>query len=96
VKGVKTVKNLLQVVAKDEKKAVAKTDEQIKDKVQASLKGVETAKDVKVASVNKGVVLLSGKTESLSDKLKAVEIVYEVEGVDRVATEIEVIAEDED
>jgi osmotically-inducible protein OsmY len=44
---------------------------------------------VKVASVNNGVVLLSGKTPTLSEKLRAIEIAWNVGGVSRVASEIE-------
>ena len=48
-------------------------------------------KDVNVASVNKGVVLLSGKTDSLTEKLRAIENAYSVKGVHRVASEIQTI-----
>jgi osmotically-inducible protein OsmY len=44
---------------------------------------------VKVASVNKGVVLLSGKTATLEAKLKAIEWAAGVPGVRRVSSEIE-------
>jgi len=87
--GVKNVKNLLQVVPTAEKKAVAANDSDIKDHVEAALKHNQRLEDVKVASVNKGVVLLSGKTRGLDDKLAAVESAYTVSGVRRVATEIE-------
>jgi hyperosmotically inducible periplasmic protein len=89
--GVKTVKNLIQVVPESERKAVNKNDADIKARAKDSLKDSEPLKDVSVASVNDGVVLLSGKTKSLDDKLKAVERVYAVDGVERVATEIEVV-----
>ena len=61
----------------------------IKDAVEASLKVAPGLKDVKVASVNQGVVLLSGKTESLAHKLHAIETAYRVPGVRRVASEIQ-------
>jgi osmotically-inducible protein OsmY len=44
-----------------------------------------------VASVNKGVVLLSGKTASLGQELLAIERVYTVDGVRRVSSEIETV-----
>ena len=44
---------------------------------------------MKIESVNKGVVLLAGKTESLGRKLAAVESAYKVAGVKRVSTTIE-------
>jgi osmotically-inducible protein OsmY len=89
IDGVRTVKNLLQVVPKSEKKVVDTNDAHIKDRVEATLKTDASLKDVSVASVNKGVVLLSGKTKTLGEKLQAVEKAYNVDGVLRVATEIE-------
>ena len=91
VDGVKSVKNLIQVVTESQSKVVAKSDAEIEDRAKEALKNSEPLKDVSVASVNKGVVLLSGKTKSLDAKLIAVEKVYAVDGVDRVATEIEVV-----
>jgi osmotically-inducible protein OsmY len=91
VGGVRSVKNLLVVVTKDEKDAVEVSDEQIKLRAEAELKGSRAFKDIDIASVNKGVVLLSGKADSLETKLKAVEAVYKVDGVDRVATEIRTV-----
>jgi osmotically-inducible protein OsmY len=70
---------------------VATKDSDIKDRVEASLKADTTIPDVKVASVNNGTVLLSGKTGSLSEKLRAIENVYSVSGVNRVATEIQTV-----
>ena len=72
VKGVKTVRNLLQVVPKSLKDAVAANDSDVKDRVEASLKLDTKMDDVKVASVNNGVVLLSGKTENLEDAFMAI------------------------
>jgi len=91
VKGVKTVNNLLQVVPSDVKKLVAASDSEIKDRVEASLKADSKMEDVKIASVNNGVVLLSGKTGSLTEKLRAIENAYSVNGVHRVASEIQTI-----
>jgi hyperosmotically inducible periplasmic protein len=89
IDGVKSVKNLLQVVPEAAKDNVNVSDDRIKEKVESSIKTDPSLKDVKVASVNKGVVLLSGKSDSLASKLKAVETAYKVDGVKRVATEIE-------
>ena len=91
VKGVKTVKNLLQVVPNNVKDMVAGNDSDVKDRVEASLKTDSKFEDVKVASVNNGVVLLSGKTASLTEKLRAIENAYSVNGVHRVASEIQSI-----
>lgn len=89
VDGVKTVKNLLQVVPDNVKDLVAAKDSDVKDRVEVSLKTDTKMKDVNVASVNNGVVLLSGKTDSLSETLRAVENAYGVDGVRRVASEIQ-------
>ena len=60
-------------------------------------KGVEAAfnanrrvntSGIKVASVNKGVVLLSEKTKSLDAYLESVEVANAVRGVGRVSTEV--------
>ena len=87
--GVKDVKNLLQVVPPSQKKGVDATDAVVKDRVEASLKAAKNMNDINVASVNKGVVLLSGKTDSLTHKLMVIERVYTVDGVHRVSSEIE-------
>ena len=89
--GVKDVKNLLQVVPPSQKKVVDATDAVVKDRVEASLKAAKNMNDINVASVNKGVVLLSGKTDSLTHKLMVIERVYTVDGVHRVSSEIETV-----
>jgi osmotically-inducible protein OsmY len=88
--GVKSVRNLVQVVPESAQKAVKATDRDIKDKVEASLKADPALEsgNIKVASVNRGVVLLSGKAETLDQKLRAIERAVAVDGVRRVATEI--------
>ena len=91
VKGVKTVNNLLQVVPSSLKDAVAANDSDIKGRVEVSLKADSKLDDVKVASVNNGTVLLSGKTENLTEKLRAIENAYSVNGVHRVASEIQTV-----
>jgi osmotically-inducible protein OsmY len=89
--GVKSVKNLLQVVPEPYKKAVTASDTEIKEKVQASLKSDTRLNDIKVASVNNGLVLLAGKAHGLDEKLVAIESAYSVNGVRRVASEIETV-----
>jgi len=88
---IKNVKNLLQVVPSNVKEAVTANDADVKDRVEASLKADSKMKDVKVASVNNGVVLLSGKTDSLTEDLRAIENAYSVTGVHRVASEMQTI-----
>jgi len=92
VDGVKDVRNLLQVVPDSSKKAVERSDDQIKDAVAAAFKANKRVNDsgVKLQSVNKGVVLLAGKTDSLQAHLEAVQVAHAVPGVKRVATEVQV------
>jgi osmotically-inducible protein OsmY len=89
--GVKDVHNLLQVVTPSHRKMVQAKDSDIKDRVEASLKATKDLDSIKVASVNNGVVLLSGKARSLDQKLRAIEHVYGVNGVHRVSSEIETV-----
>jgi osmotically-inducible protein OsmY len=91
VDGVKSVKNLLQVVPDSAKKAVAANDSDIKERVQSSLKRDKRLEDIKVASVNNGLVLLSGKAHGPDEKLVAIESAYSVDGVRRVASEIQTV-----
>jgi len=90
VDGVKSVKNLLQVVPAKAMMATISTDAEVKDRVEASLKTDAKMDDVKVASVNSGVVLLSGKAEDINQSLRAIQTAYTVTGVHRVASEITV------
>jgi len=90
VDGVKSVKNLLQVVPAKAMTATISTDAEVKDRVEASLKTDAKMDDVKVASVNSGVVLLSGKAEDINQSLRAIQNAYTVTGVHRVASEITV------
>jgi len=90
IDGVKTVRNLLQVVPESRRDSVKAADHEIKSKVEAAIKEDASLKgeEIKVASVNKGVVLLSGKATNLDHKLRAIECAAKVDGVERVATEI--------
>jgi hyperosmotically inducible protein len=90
VEGVKQVRNLLQVVPSSQKDVVAASDDEIKSRVEKALeadKGL-AGSDIEVASVNKGVVVLSGTADTLSDHVRAVEDARGVPGVKRVSTEV--------
>jgi len=89
VDGVKSVKNLLQVVPGTMKDLIEVKDSDVKDRVEASLKADTKMNDVKVASVNNGVVLLSGKSANLTETLRAIENAYAVTGVHRVSSDIQ-------
>lgn len=93
IEGAKQVKNLLQVVPNSQRAVVERSDDAIKKGVEAAFNAnrrVNTS-GIKVASVNKGVVLLSGKTKSLDAYLESVEVANAVRGVRRVSTEVEVV-----
>ena len=87
--GVKKVRNLLQIVPESAEKRVEEADDAIEDKVQAALKSDPALEGIKVASVNKGVVLLSGKTDNMNSELRAIERALDVKGVHQVHSEIQ-------
>jgi hyperosmotically inducible protein len=89
IDGVKSVKNMLQVVPKSHRAVVKATDKEIKERVEGTLKADKGFSDVHVKSVDNGVVLLSGKA-TMAGALRAVEAVDAVPGVRRVSSEIEV------
>jgi osmotically-inducible protein OsmY len=91
VDGATDVRNLLQVVTPKQEAKTDATDAQIEKNLQASLKADLALADssISVKSVNKGVVLLSGKANTLSDAYRAVEVAARVPGVRRVASEIQ-------
>jgi hyperosmotically inducible periplasmic protein len=93
IEGAKEIKNLLQVVPSAQRAVVERSDDLIKKGVEAAFKANRrvTASGIAVASVNKGVVLLSGKTKSLEAYLESVEVANAVRGVRRVATEVQVV-----
>lgn len=93
VDGVKTVENLLQVVPANKKDMVAINDPDVKERVEASLKTDRRMNDVKVASVNNGVVLLSGQADNLDDNLRAIRNAYSVSGVHSVSSDIQIATE---
>jgi hyperosmotically inducible protein len=93
IEGAKEVKNLLQVVPSAQRAVVKRSDDAIKQGVEAAFKAnrrVNTS-GITIASVNNGVVLLSGKTKSFEAYLESVEVANAVRGVRRVSTEVEVI-----
>jgi osmotically-inducible protein OsmY len=92
VKGVKQVKNLLQIISKSDRDIVDANDEAIEANINAAFKANRRVNDsgIEVKSVNNGVVLLGGKTDSLPAYLEAVEVANAVKGVRRVTSEVEV------
>lgn len=100
IEGVKSVRNLLQVVAEKNKKAVERSDAELREHVEKALKADPVLKPsrIRVESVNNGVVLLSGQANSMLAHLGAIEVVSNVPGVRHVSSEIQspdVIADSE-
>ena len=93
IDGAKDVRNLLQVVPNSQKAIVDRSDDEIMKSVEAAFKANArvNASGIKVASVDKGVVLLSGKTKSMAANVEAVQVADAVRGVRRVSTEVEVV-----
>jgi osmotically-inducible protein OsmY len=91
VEGVRGVRNLLQVVPEKAKEAVKVSDADLKTRVNAALARSKALADsqIRVESVNKGVVLLEGKAKTLSDHRRALEIAASEQGTVRVASNIE-------
>jgi hyperosmotically inducible periplasmic protein len=92
IEGVTSVKNVLQVVSSPDRKVVNKEDDAVKDSVQKAFDADPTLKNsgIKIASVNKGVVLLSGDAKTLEANVRAVEVARSIPGVRRVASEVTV------
>jgi hyperosmotically inducible periplasmic protein len=91
IDGVHEVRNMLQVVPQSAEKLVKASDSELKDRVQKALKDDPQLRtsSVAVQSVNDGVVLLSGATDTVTAHLTAIEDAARVPGVRRVASEIE-------
>jgi osmotically-inducible protein OsmY len=90
IEGVRQVKNLLQVVPEARREVVERADAEIKRNVESAFKANHRIRDsgIKVASVNKGVVLLSGTTKSMEAYAESVDVADAVTGVRRVSTEV--------
>jgi hyperosmotically inducible protein len=92
VEGVVDVKNYLQIVPPAKEAHVQRSDDAIKSDVAAALKSdpVLDNSSISVKSVNKGVVLLTGKAASWNDNVRALHLTSGKPGVVRIVSEIEV------
>src|SRR5262249_20836578 len=90
VDGVKLVKNLLQVVPPRAEQQVADSDDQSNARVEKALANDKRrdGSKIEVASVNKGVVLLEGDADSMTDYLEALNVTGKVAGVRSVESEV--------
>jgi osmotically-inducible protein OsmY len=93
IEGVKSVRNLLQIVPNARREAVERTDDEVKKAVEAAFRDNARIADsgITVASVNKGVVRLAGRVTSFEAHLESVQVASAVRGVRRVSSEVVVI-----
>jgi len=91
IEGVKSVHNLLQVVAPQHEKAMQVSDDALQQRIEQALRADPSLKSsqITVQSVNQGVVLLGGTAKTLSAHLRAIEVVAIMPGVHRVASEVQ-------
>jgi hyperosmotically inducible periplasmic protein len=91
IDGVKSVRNLLQVVAAKQEEAVQVTNDALEERITKKLDADPSleSSSISVKSVNKGVVLLSGTAKTLTAHLRAIEEVAAMPGVRRVASEVQ-------
>jgi len=91
IEGVADVRNLLVVVPEGERKATKISDAAIRDAVRNSLKNDASlaSSSIQVKSVTQGVVILSGKATTLTAHRRAISRARQVDGVRRVASEIQ-------
>jgi osmotically-inducible protein OsmY len=90
IPDVREVKNLLQVVAEADEKAINANDKDLKAEASKRLGADKALKDSKITvkSVDKGLVLLSGEAKTFSDHLRAVFLADRIPGVRGVASEV--------
>ncbi len=89
IDGVTSVKNLIQVVPESLEKAIEASDDVVKERVVNTFKSNKGLENVKVDSVDNGVVLLSGKTATWALQILAIEMADRVPGARRIASLIE-------
>jgi hyperosmotically inducible periplasmic protein len=92
VKGVRQVKNLLQVVPEDRAKAVEVSDKSISASLEKQMSADPALKSssIKVKSVDRGVVYLTGQADSLSDYWRSVHTASATQGVRQVSSSVKV------
>jgi len=90
IDGVRSVNNLIQVVAVRDEAKTARADRDIKEGAEKQLKADGALKDssITVKSVDKGVVMLTGQARTYSDHLRAIALVDRIAGVQRIASEV--------
>jgi len=90
--GVKRVENLLQVVTPDQAKVVAASDDVIRRTSETTLENAPALakSDIRVFSVDKGIVMLGGRARDVAAHAHAVDLIDRVNGVARVESRVQV------
>ncbi|HEU4430462.1 MAG TPA: BON domain-containing protein [Myxococcota bacterium] len=91
IDGVADVRNLLAVVPREAREATRIADDAVRGAVRKALKDERALahSSIRVKSVNEGVVVLSGEASTLSAHRRAIARARGVDGVRRVASEIQ-------
>ncbi|MFT3709425.1 MAG: BON domain-containing protein [Archangium sp.] len=95
IDGVTSVRNLLQVVPAAQAAVVEQSDKELKALAEKSLSTDPYLKDtkIKVKTVDKGVVMLSGQARTYSEHLRAIVVVDRIAGVKLIATDVKLPAD---
>jgi len=96
IAGVKSVRNLLQVVPPEHQAAVEANDAALRAQVEAALRNDRALGESKIAvsSVANGVVVLGGTAVSSAEHLRAIEVAHRVKGVLRVESTVATAEDD--
>ena len=89
LEGVRSVRNLMRVAPQAFVATARVSDDALRRAIETTLGADQRLSGVKITSVENGVVLLEGSTASLEEKLRAIELVWSVPGVSRVASRLE-------
>lgn len=90
VEGVRDVRNLLVVVPEEARPAAKQSQRRLKQRVEEALASDgRLGGAVQVKSAHRGVVVLAGRVDSLYQHQRAIRVAYGVEGVTKVASEIQ-------
>lgn len=90
ISGVRSVKNLIQVLDPEDESAVKEADDALASRIEELLDNEPSleSSDIDLQSVNRGVVLLGGSAKSMTANLCAIKLVANVPGVKRVSSEV--------
>ncbi len=91
VSGVRSVRNELEVVAKQQEKVVKESDDRVKDNVKQALGSQSELKNDSIdIEVRNGVARLTGTVDSASDRMRAAAIARTAEGVRAVHDDLRI------